>query len=196
MQENERAILEMRAEGRKRTHRSIYDEYTVVGSVRYTFDWHTVVHRRIHIMLPEEFVDLPSEIAKLRYPSESRPGEIKSSIDSLTNFAFLYGQKIQKEEIVQASRIYAAAIHQLNPSNEFLESGTFYRDKKAGQVVSWYEYLSPAFGGRVYNRHAFLCVEQKLLQVVFNCPEEQAEGWKEPLIEIFASVYSDLEKQY
>lgn len=197
MDEKDKVILNMRTMGRNEAHKSIYDEYTMIGNTRWLFEWHKVVNRRIHIMLPAEFIDLPLEIAKLRYPSESRPKEIKSSIDSLTNFAFLYGQKLEKEEdIILASRVYAALIRQLNPSNEFRDSGTFYRHKKEGRLVSWYEYFSPALGGSVYNRHGFFALEGKLLQVVFNCPEEQAQDWNEALPEIFASVYSDLERQF
>lgn len=197
MEDKDKIILGMRNGGRKEAHKSIYDEYTVIGNTRYLFDWCTVVHRRIHIMLPTEFVDLPLEIAKLRYPSEDRPQIIKSSIDSLINFAFLYGQDLQKEDdVVLASRVYAAAIHQINPSSEFQRSGTWYRDKKEGRLASWYEFLSPAFGERVYSRHAFLSVEGKLLQVVFNCPESRADDWKEVLPSIMVSTYSELERQF
>ncbi len=197
MDEKDRIILEMRNKGRKAVHQSIYDEYTMIGDTRYLFDWCTVVQPRIHIMLPKEFIDLPLEIAKLRYPSEDRPKEIKSSLDSLVNIAFLYGQPLKDEsDVILASRIYAAAIRQINPSNEFKESNTMYRDKKEKRLVSWYEYLSPAFGERVYNRHAFLGIEGKLLQIVFNCPEGRAEQWKGVLPDIMASTYSDLERQF
>lgn len=197
MDDRDKMILAMRAEGRKEVHKSIYDEYTIIGAGRFTFDWCSIVHGRIHMMLPMEFVDLPLEIAKLRYPSESRPKEIKSSMDSLTNVAFLYGQKVRQEkEVVYAARIFAATIHQLNPGNDFKKSGTFYRMKKDGRLVSWYEFFSPAYGGMVYNCHAFLSVEGKLLQVVFNCPEDNGADWKEVLMEMLASVYSDLEKQF
>lgn len=197
MEEKDRVILAMRNSGRKEAHQSIYDEYTIIGDTRYLFDWCTVVQPRIHIMLPKEFIDLPLEIAKLRYPSESRPKVIKSSLSSLINFAFLYGQPLEKEnDVVLASRIYAASIQQINPSNEFRESETVYRDEKKKRLLSWYEYLSPAFGGRVYNRHAFSAIEGKLLQVVFNCPEDRAEEWKGVLPDIMASAYSDLERQF
>lgn len=197
MESKDKLILGMRNSGRKEAHKSIYDEYTMIGNTRYVFDWCTVVQRRIHILLPTEFVDLPLEIARLRYPAEDRPKVIKSSMDSLINFAFLYGQNIEKEEdVVLASRVYAAAIHEINPSNEFQKSGTVYRNKKEGRLASWYEFLSPASGERVYNRHAFLSLEGKLLQVVFNCPESRAEDWKEVLPSITVSIYSELEKQF
>ena len=197
MDEKDQLILKMRREGKRISHNSIYDDYTMIGNERYVFDWCTVVHRRIHILLPKEFIDMPLEIAKLRYPSEDRPKIIKSSLDSVVNFAFLYGQPLNKEEdVVLASRIYAAAIHQINPSNEFQKSGTVYRNEKDGRLTSWYEYLSPAYGERVYNRHGFLSVEGKLLQVVFNCPEGRAEDWKKVLLDIMVSAYSELERQF
>lgn len=197
MSEIEKNILAMRQMGRKQEHKSIYDQqYTMVGETRYVFDWQTVVHKRIHIMLPTGFKDLPLKIAKLRYPSESRPKDIKSSLDTTINFAFLYGERIPDEaQIVNTARMYAAAIHKLNPGHQFLKSGTLYRDEKQTRLLSWYEYLSPTLEENLYNRHGFMIVEGKLMQIIFNCPEALAEEWKPVTLEVFLSVYGDLDHQ-
>lgn len=196
MNEIDKKIISYRENGKKETHQSIYDEYTMVGDRKYVFDWTAAVNKRIHIMLPMEFMDLPPDIAKLRYPAESRPKVIKSSQDTTVNVAFLYGSRIDNEnQIVKTARMYAAAIHKLNPGHEFLKSGAHYRDQKKSKLMSWYEYLSPTLGERVYNRHGFLSVEGQLMQVIFNCQEKEAENWMPVTLEIFLSVYGDLDRQ-
>lgn len=196
MNQTDKKILEARIKNRIQTHQSIYDEYTMIGTDRYTFDWQVVVNKRIHIMLPTSFIDLPLEIARLRYPSEFRPKVIKSSMDTCVNFAFLYGNAIKEErQVINLARMYAAAIHRLNPGYEFQKSGTFYAGEEENKLISWYEYISPSLNDFIYNCNGFMRIEKNLMQVVFNCPQSRAEEWKQAVLEVFQSLYGDMDMQ-
>lgn len=52
------------------------------------------------LMLPDTFVDMPSSIVKLKYPSEQRPQIIKTSLDASVNFTFsLFNQEFEDSQV-------------------------------------------------------------------------------------------------
>lgn len=196
MSSKEKEIAEQWDQGKALSHKSIYDDYTRIGKIRYEFEKQKI-YSRINILMPVGFIDLPLSAAKLRYPSEDRPKVIKSSLDSLINFAFCYwADPVKPEDLPKVSRIFAAAIRRLFPAHEFKESGARYLDRKMTDLLCWYEYLSPDFKGKIYNMHGFLAVEGKLMQIVFNCPEDRYQDWKPVVLEVFETVYSDLDHQF
>lgn len=195
MGNQEKEIVKLRNEGKYAEHKSIYNDYTMIGERRYIFTTQSI-YTRVHMMLPEDFIDLPLNFAKAKYPSEGRPKVIKSSIDTMINFAFLYKEPTNQEQLPYAARGFAAAIQKLNPSHVFMESGAVYIGSRKEKLLCWYEYLSPDFKGKIYNQHGYLAMEGRLLQVLFNCPESLYPDWKPVALEAAESIYSDLENQF
>lgn len=54
----------------------------------------------------------------------------------------------------------------------------------------------PAITHVIYNIHAFTAVEGRLLQCIFNAPENLFNSWKPYVFEIFDSVTSSREQQW
>jgi len=191
----EQEIVRLRNEGKRQIHLSIYDSYTMIGDTRYEFE-RQKIYGRINVVLPNDFIDLPLSFAKLKYISEDRPKVIKSSKDTSIDFAFNYRpEKLNRKEVPYIAKGYAAAIRKIFPSNEFMECGTFFLDSKKEQLMSWYEYLSPDFKEKLYNLHGFLGVEGRLMQVSFHCSEAIYKMWRPAALEVFASIYSSLDRQ-
>ena len=80
-------ILEYRRRARKEKFSSLETGMYIKDEL-VTFSEIPLFNDQFTIMLPDSFVDMPSEIAKIKYPSEQRPQIIKTSMDTTINFAF------------------------------------------------------------------------------------------------------------
>lgn len=54
----------------------------------YVDEGFSIFYGKVSILLPEGFIDMPSEIARIKYPSEQRSQEIMTSDDGTVNFTF------------------------------------------------------------------------------------------------------------
>lgn len=76
-----------------------------------------ILDERAEAMLPDTFVDMPANLARLKYMSEQRPQIIKTSLDTTVNFTFsLYGIELPEEEIDSTIRQFKYLIQKVNPA--------------------------------------------------------------------------------
>lgn len=193
----EKEILKKRWDGICEKNQSIYDNHVFIEREYMQFSRQDIYPPMVSIMLPRSFVDLPELFARQKYPSEYRPTVIKTSYDLAVNFAFQYfEQKIKEEEIVTATRYYYGTLQKCYPGYGYLECSEHYRDAGKKHVLAWYSYSNPTITDVIYNIHAFTAVEGRLLQCIFNAPENLFNSWKPYVFEIFDSVTSSREQQW
>ena len=80
-------ILEYRRRARKEKY-STLETGMYIKDELVKFERQKLFHDKLSIMLPTTFVDLPSNLAKIKYSSEQRPQIIKTSLDTTVNWGF------------------------------------------------------------------------------------------------------------
>lgn len=187
----ERDIIKMRQDGIFKKRHSIHDDYVMIGGERQEFELQDIFPPMVRILLPKSFMDLPSVMARQKYPSEHRPSVIKTNAGLDVNFAFQYfTQKIKEEDVVTATRYYYGVLQKCQPGNAYLACGECYRDPEEAHVLAWYTYSNPTMTETVFNLHAYTSVEGRLLQCVFNAPELPFQYWNPYVFEALHSITS------
>ncbi len=188
---NEKDILKMRQEGIEEKYHSIYDSHVFIDRQYIEFAMTDIYPSMVKMMLPKSFVDMPSIIAKQKYPSEYRPTVIKTSLDLSINFAFQYfNEQIPEKEMVNTTRQYYSLLQKCYPGYGYLECSEAYRDEEEKHILAWYIYSNPTLTDTVFNLHAFTAVEGRLLQCIFNAPKGPFYHWKPYVFEAFHSITS------
>lgn len=143
-----------------------------------------ILDERAEAMLPDTFVDMPANLARLKYMSEQRPQIIKTSLDTTVNFTFsLYGIELPEEEIDSTIRQFKYLIQKVNPACVFDEIVT---EKEQG--VGWFDFKSFGVDEQIYNIMYVKPIGGRLLHGVFNCMYRDMAEWKDAAIQVIYSV--------
>ncbi len=141
---------------------------------------------KMTIVLPNEFIVMPMNIAKMKYPAESRPQVIMTDRTGQVNITFSYFNRvITPKQIPGACEMLSKAIRNLNPANEFYEKGT---DVIRDTVCSWFEYKGYAIDGQVYNMLFITSIGGFFLQGMFNCRFQDMNEWRDAAIQMRNSI--------
>lgn len=164
----------------------VYNGY-LIKEEKYTFNQCFFFDGKMSIYLPEGFMDLPEDLAKLKYPSENRPQIIKSSIDNTINIAFnLLEVDMTNEAVLEMIKSFKNIIKNVNPSNRFLDEGMEVIANNKN--LAWFDFLSNGLDGTIYTIVVCSVVENKLLHCVFNCMEDSMVAWKKVALDMFKSI--------
>lgn len=142
----------------------------------------------ISISLPQTFVTMPESMTKIKYPAETRPQIIKTSLDTGVNFTFSsIDMQLKGEQLSMAAKQMKQIIQKLNPANLFYEEKPDTTD--CGNAVSWFDYLSHAIDEQVYNLMYLLpLTENMVLHGCFNCKHDLKEEWKPIVLLVMKSI--------
>ena len=139
---------------------------------------------KVSIMLPDTFVDMPHEIAKIKYPSEQRPQIIKMNDDASVNFTFsLYDTPFNERQIESALSQFQGIIHKVNPALIFYDV-VILEEKNLG----WFDFKSYGLDEQMYNVMYITPIEGKMLHGIFNCMYRDILEWKDAVRQVMLSV--------
>jgi len=175
----------------KKTHeekyKSIFLPMTYIGGIRYHFAEREIQETGIVVQLPTDFLLMPDEIAKMKYPSEERPEIIISSVDMSVNFTYsLLPIKTSDEELTDIRNSMLESLKKLYPQNTYMESSVGYT--KESRLFTWFEFYGPTLDVEIYTAHAITRIKQGILHAMFNCPRSEYESWKPVMLEVWASI--------
>lgn len=140
----------------------------------------------IEMKIPDNFKDLPKDLAKIKYPMEDRPSIIKSSPDTSVNFAFnLLSIEESNPPTEAVIDFFYNIFKKMQPANRFIDKKTI---KKGNLPFGYFDFISPGIDEKIYTLMAFYVLEDRLLQVVFNCPSNMLEFWKNKALDCLESV--------
>ena len=187
---NEQEIVTIQKRVIEEKYSSISSPATYINGKRYHFSERRIPDAGMLICLPNEFIDLPSVIAKQKYPSENRPKVIISSADISVNFAFtLLSDAIRDEELIQTRNAALDALKKIYPQNTYLDTGV--ETSKESRLFTWYEYYGPTLDSESYALNAFMRIKNRLLHYLFNCPKAEYEDWRPIVLETISSIRED-----
>lgn len=152
----------------------------------YLFARKELFDNRMSIMLPETFIDMPMEQAKLKYPMEQRPQIIKTNEAGDINFTFsLIEQQMNNDYVEELMQFFKKVLKTSQPSNVFYEE----KVEQIGELsVGWFDYVSNGYDKKLYNIVYVLPIHGKLLHGVFNCALEDAANWRTVALQVVRSI--------
>lgn len=189
---NEKQIKEAFAY-KKKNQGSIYGDITIKGS-KYHFCKQLYFDNKISIWLPDNFIELPDEIKKLKYPGEGRPQVIRTipvgGVDFGINMLPLDGSD-------QMTIEFGKQMYQLTRN---MRPAELYYDKKqelnekTGRIISWFDYISHGLDAKLYNLIGTTYASERTINFVFNCIAEDMSVWKSIALDVLFSL-GDAERE-
>ncbi|MCL2611354.1 MAG: hypothetical protein FWE02_06730 [Defluviitaleaceae bacterium] len=178
-------ILDLRYEEKKHTLSSLEDGFYIKGEL-VEFQEVEIENQNLTIYIPQDFITLPLEIARVKYPAENRPQWIKSKADTSVNICVsLLQAPLDERNLQNEITNFKALIKRLNPSNEFYENEIVELENFK---IAWFDYKSFAIDNQMYNMMFFASVQNQMLHGVFNCLYDDFKEWKTPAIQMIKSI--------
>lgn len=141
---------------------------------------------KMSIMLPEDFTDMPIQLAKVKYPSESRPNIIKTNLDTSINFTFnIFPVNASKNDIISIKDSFKTVIKKVYPANVFIEDVEFEWNNS---IISLFDFKSFAVDEAIYNITFILPIGNNVVQGTFNSSYRDVEIWKCIAFEVIKSI--------
>lgn len=177
-------IIAKRNEAREK--RKLSNEVIIEG-VKYTFSRRMLFDETMSAILPDSFLNMNSEAAKFKYPSEQRPQVILCNTDGSISIAFnSTGMAVSDEELPELVKQMRAAIKRTNPANAFDKEVAF--ETESGRQVKAFDYISYALDTDVYNLFFACVLKGNLLIGTFNCPADSGKNWNPLVIQMLQSI--------
>jgi hypothetical protein len=179
-------IVAARREQREKTCKDIYGEEVWANGEEFHFSSVELFDCKLSVMLPDSFVDMPEALQKIKYPMEKRPSIIKSNIDTSINFAFsLHDIAFNANLVKEAMGTYVRGLVRMYPGIRFLNTETV---PIGGTLIGYFDFLSKGIDTDIYQVFAFMPLEGRMLQLIFNSPGELMAAWNPIVLQVVASM--------
>ena len=180
-------ILKKRQQANKEKYNTLSSGMYIKNEIVY-FKRELFFSGTVSAVMPEEFVDMPPNLPKLKYTSQFRPPVIKTSLDTTVNFMIgKYANSIQRNDVANALEQIRLMIKKRNPSYIFYDSAA---EKQENTTYGWLEFKSFGLDEDMYNRLFILPVPGGSIQGSFNCAFADAEEWREASHQMVLSIQS------
>lgn len=171
--------------GYKTEERSIDTGVRIQGKWIY-FERQFFAADSVSMMVPNHFVEMTKEEAKIKYPSEYRPERIMTDDTGTINLMFQYMEGETDPETMAAFRNRVFGLMKYaNPGIKEREIGETYAD---GHRIAYVEFTSQALGGKLYNLMFYISVNGKPLMGNFNCMTKDVKYWQPVAREMMQSL--------
>jgi hypothetical protein len=168
-------IIELQREQRKKEYNSIFKGFCICDEI-VDFEAKEIFDGEISIWLPKAFTLMSPALAKIKYPSETRPHLVMTSPDLTVNFTFsLLNSVIAEEELTAFMNTIKTALRSANPSVQFFQQGV---DLTTCGPMAWFDYKNFAIDDSLYNLMYIIPLRNKSLLGTFNCPFSVCEEWR------------------
>jgi hypothetical protein len=185
MDDQIRRAINQHEETENKTNQSIYEGVTI-GNTYYRFEETPFFEGRLMLQVPAGFIDMPDDVAQIKYPSGSRPQIIRTDLTGSINITLsLLGGGIREEQIGEVRDGIKRVIKSVNPSHLFFEEGIA---KANGKSVGFFTFKSAAIDMPLYNLMFIMEIEQRILMGNFSCPYSQYKEWQPIARQIMQSV--------
>lgn len=185
MEHMDEKILDLKNQFKKYEGKDI-SETVCIGGDEYNFVDMEFFDGKMTMRIPESFIDMPLEFAKIKYISEQRPQIIKMNHDGSINITLsLFEEPIKKEQIRECKDGFKSVIKKLNPSTIFYEDEIEEVDDK---YIGYFSYKSFALDDNLYNIMFITDIGLNVLLGTFNCLHKDMEEWKIVAIQMMKSI--------
>lgn len=128
-------------------------------------------------LIPEPFEQMSEDVAKVKYPLESRPNMIYTNETGSINFAFSdTGYELQEKDIEEYLNVLLDTFKEISPTAQILNH---HVDEHAGYKIGVIEMITKAVDTNIYNYMWYRVVDERLIISTFNCKEEDMDAWRD-----------------
>lgn len=127
-----------------------------------------ILKKRLWMWMPHCFIKMPEELAQWKYPDTNRPAVIYSNTETTVNISFTHHQ--QKKLEAGAEGAFRDLMEQMMlhsyPASVTMEKDTVMAGP---MMLAWFDFLTPALDGEIYNLMFYASLDGRLLAGAFNC---------------------------
>ena len=157
-----------------------------IGKRYYEFEEGQFFNEKLKIYIPKDFEDMPQNVRKLKYPSESRPEIIKSNEDgSIALTLNIIDSPLDEDSVGELKDGMKMIIKKTNPANVFYEDGIIEVDSKN---IGYFEFKSSAIDDFLYNMMFFLEFREKTLMGTFSCLYKDYKDWRDISFKVINTI--------
>lgn len=191
--ELDKEIIKLQKEKQKELYHDIADG-VYIKEVLTKFERRSFFADKMSLLVPCDFIEMPNELARIKYPAAQRPQIILTTLDCTVNFSFSYfEQKISPDQIEQALDGYQHLIRQMNPANIFYQTHV----EKSGKIdLGWFSYKGYALDEHLYNLLFVTSIDEKLFLGSFNCIFSEMKEWECYVIQMLKSITDHTVKEW
>jgi hypothetical protein len=178
-------ILELRKQ-KERSKPISLEDGVFIGEEYYEFEAVEIFPKLVSVSLPTAFINMPPNLAKLKYPSEMRPQVIKTSLDTKVNFMFnYYSLPLENHQVNGAADDFRQALKRVNPSMQFFS----FQDLELGKnILTWFDFKSNTLDSQLYNMVFCTPISKNIFQGFFNCVYTDAIDWAPVMLQILLTI--------
>lgn len=130
-----------------------------------------------YTLIPESLEKMSEEMAKVKYPLETRPDMIYTNESGSINFAFSdTGYELQEKDIEEYLSTLIDTFKEISPTSQILNH---HVDLHAGNKIGILEMITQAVDTNIYNYMWYQVIDQRLVISTFNCKEEDMDAWRD-----------------
>lgn len=170
-----------------------HQKYTTLETGMYagdeliTFAQIEIPDTKISLFLPEQFVLMPEEVKRVKYPSQDAPDYIFTSLDSTVNICINIMPILLKEkELESVSFQFQTALKNINPAIRTKQQSI--RKTENGNDIIFYEYKGYHLDGQSYNRVYLINLRSQVLYGSFNCEIRDKNKWISIIDKLFMNT--------
>lgn len=145
-----------------------------------------IMNGDFYISLPDGFHTMSEQIAQAKYPAQNRPQLILTNDLTNVDYKFTYINEVVSTDALEY------LLKQTKIGLKRIFTGIEYYEENTIQVnntrLGWFDYVSPAIGGKLYNISFFTWIKNKLLQGTFTCEYIDACEWRECFLQSIMSI--------
>ncbi|MBQ6696996.1 MAG: hypothetical protein IJN16_09865 [Lachnospiraceae bacterium] len=179
-------VKQVEKEVQAEAEKSIFDTGVKILGKWISFERRLLAKETITMMLPKDFVPMPPEIARMKYPSEHRPETILTEETGSVNLMLQYMEGEVDNTTIEIFRNQVfGMMKRVNSGIKEREMGAV---DVAGVRIAYVEFSNNAMDGKLYNLMFYLSVKGKPLMGSFNCMTKDMKYWKTIAFEMMQSI--------
>lgn len=181
MEITEEKVLELREERKKNKYNSIETGFYVQGEIM-LFIRKSFYDNKWSMFIPNTFINMPRELAKIKYPGEQRPQLIYTNLGLDNNLCMtMYHKNFNYNELEIYINKLRKFIVYADQSIQLLKYGEL-------QKGYWFDFRSKGLDEPIYNLIFITKIKDELLQINFNCLFRNMNEWQRIIIQMLESI--------
>ena len=166
-------------------HQSLEEGYYILGRLE-TFSKEKYFEGLISVYIPNSFINMPDEVKEIKYPTNFRPDIIKTNLSGDIDLSFSILTNVEK---VGVEVMTVDFMNLLRKSHKGIKFGDLNCLSKEGFIeMRYFDFTLMGVDERLYHLISMGEVNEKVLQVTFNCRENDIYKWQRAVMDIFGSI--------
>ncbi len=178
-------IIPMKLETDNSISMSLEDGYYISGKLE-TFTKALYFNDSVSIYSPSSFIDMPDEIKEIKYPTKFRPEIIKTNLAGDINLSLSLLEEGKDADVETLLSDLRSLLSKAHKGIRFLEAKKL--NKEGFVEINCFDFILPGIDEKIYHMMGMGKTDRQIIQVIFNCMEPDANGWKKAVIDIFENI--------